>query len=302
VSNDNEKEQDSELEYVFENLRKNKNAEDKIEFGGDWMMIDFNEYLYVHCDDDSITINDGEMHWHPSDCFKILQNLTDIADGNVIFISRVFRSSAILYTRMIEKEKYEKNREKYLAKKGLRIYSGNRIIKRNGNTWEERLFSSMTSEEKRHMTLKYMSRLNDLLATDNFLEGFYDGGPVVVGDLETYVLKMDNPTDKNKTIQLDILGEPDLSFLDNFYDAYELDLDEGDENFDSNIKKIYALLKPILCNKIISVTGFNRGSGFDGIVAFEQIDHALLDLEYSNLVFKVWNGDVDQSIIERMTK
>jgi hypothetical protein len=302
VIDDNEKEQCSEFECVFENLRKNKNVRDKIEFGGDWMMINFNEYLYVHCDEDCIAINDIERHWHPNNCSEILQSLTDIADGNVIFISRVLGSGVILYTKMIEKEKYEKKMGKYLAKKGLRIYSGNRIIKREGNTWEERLFLSMTTEEKRHITLKYMTELNVLLASDSFLERFYDGGCVIVSDFETVVLKMDNPTDKNKTILLDILGEPDISFLDNFYDAWDLDLIEGDEHFDSNLKKIYALLKTILCNKIISVTGLCNGSEFNGIVAFEHIDPDYADPKYSSLVFQVWNGDVDRSIIERMTK
>jgi hypothetical protein len=74
------KEQGAGLEYVFENLRENKNIGDKIDFGGDWMMITFNEYLYIHCCDDCITINDGQIHWHPIDGFEMLQWLSDVAD------------------------------------------------------------------------------------------------------------------------------------------------------------------------------------------------------------------------------
>jgi len=160
-----------------------------------------------------------------------------------------------------------------------------------------------TLESKRQLTLKHMEALNNLLETDKFAERFYDGGSMMVGKNERFLLKMGNPLEKDKSIRLVILDDPDLTFLNNFYDADDLDLEEEDtiENFESNLKKIHSLLKPILDNEIISINGLCNGHLFNAIFNRKQLN-SNLDSHYINLDFKVWNGNVDDDIIEKITK
>ena len=82
-------------------------------------------------------INEGLTHWHPGDDEDIVQEVIDIANGNFVFLeSRGFFTRPRKYGRIcnsaikiMDKEKFEKKKEKYFTKKHLRIYAGNEIIK-----------------------------------------------------------------------------------------------------------------------------------------------------------------------------
>jgi len=152
-----------------------------------------------------------------------------------------------------------------------------------------------------------MTELNNLLAADNFVERFYDGGTEIHDDCEFYLLKMDNPLDKNKSIRLRVTDEPDLSFLNSFYDSEDLSLEEENtaESFESNLLKIYSFLKPVISNEIISVSDSRNGHlRFNWILTLEQADHTDLNSRFYSeldLDFQVWTGSVDNSIIEIIT-
>jgi len=299
--------------YVYEILRNHENIGDKIKINDnhDTIEIQFHEFLYVYGYHDCVEISDSISnlaHWHPNGYGALLKTLTDIANGEIIFVQGTRRYSKAL--KVFSKEEFETKKKKYLKNKHLRIYTGTGIIKRDGECQEnaQYLFKQrlMPRELRKQLTLEYMDALNRLLTADHFVERFYDGGSVMFDyfDLECFVLKMDHPTEDNKSIQLDILSEPDLSFLNNFYDAEDLDLEEENtaENFESNLAKIYALLKPIISNEIVSVSGLSDGGHqFHGIYRVKRARFARLDGYARNLEFQVWNGEVERDLIEIMT-
>jgi len=102
--------------------------------------ISFNEHLRVHGATDIININRNTMHIHFDDDVDELKTwLSKVANGEIIFIENMCwfspkRLTGILLLpwnlRMIDRAKFEKNKEKFLSKKYLRIYTGNEIIKK----------------------------------------------------------------------------------------------------------------------------------------------------------------------------
>lgn len=105
----------------------------------DTIAIDFNEYLHLDIDDIKIILNNGLTHWHPADEEDIIQNVTAIANGDIVFIERRdFFTLPRRYGRvcdhaikMLEKKNFEKKKDKFLLKKHLRVYTGIEIIKRS---------------------------------------------------------------------------------------------------------------------------------------------------------------------------
>ena len=129
------------MKFVYDELSKIENlgAKLKINETQEWIHIDFHEYLHLDISDDYISPNEGLTHWHPGDEADIIREVTEIANGNIIFLERRgFFTRPRKYGRIwdnalciLDKEKFEKRKEKYLAKKHLRIYTGNEIIKRS---------------------------------------------------------------------------------------------------------------------------------------------------------------------------
>jgi hypothetical protein len=129
------------MKYVFDELSKMENLIGKLKINEtqDVISVDFHEYLHLDISDDYILLNEGLTHWHPDDEEDIIQDIIDIAKGNVVYLeSRGFFTRPRKYGRIcdgalkiLDKEKFEKKKEKFLTKKHLRIYSGNEIIKRS---------------------------------------------------------------------------------------------------------------------------------------------------------------------------
>ena len=67
----------------------------------------------------------------------LIEQLTEIADGNVVFIEnicrfhmrRLFFGSA---PKRVTRERFEKKKARYFSERYLRIYTGNEIIKKDG--------------------------------------------------------------------------------------------------------------------------------------------------------------------------
>ncbi len=160
------------------------------------------------------------------------------------------------------------------------IKLANEYLNKNGNS------------KNKNLTIDYMKRLNELLLNDGFKESFIFDSSKIIENIECYILKITNPIEEDKTISLCILDYPDLSFLDNFYDDYDLNLTD---NFDNNVKKIYDLLKPILKNEIISVTS----KEFGGIFTKEQYkiskEKNYFWENYKNVKIQIWNGKLEDN-------
>jgi len=130
------------MNKVYDTLRANENIRDKLTINEshnlfDSFNIDFNEFLrltvYVETRDPNyytVELNGGLTHWHHDDDEALLQDLAELANGEVIFIENM-RLLSLSKIKAIEKEKFEKKKARYFAKKCLRIYTGNSIIKRN---------------------------------------------------------------------------------------------------------------------------------------------------------------------------
>ena len=129
----------SEIEYVRETLRNNENIGDRIRIDDarTYVEIEFHEYLHISADEDRVMINfDDNAHWHPGGTEDLIEQLTEIANGNVVFVEnmcrfhprRLFFGSA---PKRMTRAEFEKKKAKYLCKKYLRIYTGNEIVKRS---------------------------------------------------------------------------------------------------------------------------------------------------------------------------
>ena len=127
---------------MYDKLSKIENLRGKLKMNEtqDFISVDFHEYLLLGISDDMIELNEGLTHWHPDDVQDIIRNVTDIANGEIIFIERrgFFTRPRKWGVRIcnnalkaLEKKKFEKKKEKYLAKKHVRIYTGNAVIKRS---------------------------------------------------------------------------------------------------------------------------------------------------------------------------
>ena len=141
------------MNRVYERLKNNDNFKDKLNFNEiencltivlhDYLSLDYFEGNYTSaCDEGLINLKRTEgdevskrltpfvTHWHITDDDEALEVINELANGNEIFIDDV-RGFKFFKLRVMSKEKFEKKKEKYMAKKYLRIYSGKSIIKRN---------------------------------------------------------------------------------------------------------------------------------------------------------------------------
>ena len=133
------------MNRIYEKLKGNKNFKDKLIFDEikNCLTITFHEYLrleyfegnYTACYDEGL-INfyygsfNNAGHQHIQDDEEALETVIGFSNGNEIFIEDTSRFS-LVKLRVLEKKNFEKKKEKYMAKKSLRIYSGNSIIKRS---------------------------------------------------------------------------------------------------------------------------------------------------------------------------
>jgi hypothetical protein len=127
------------MRHIYDELRNIENLRDKLKINEthDVIRIDFHEYFHLNISGDCIWLNEGVTHWHPSDDAEIIQDVLNIANGNDVylesidFFTRTSKYGRICHNelRILDKEKFEKKKENYLAKKHLRIYTVNEIIK-----------------------------------------------------------------------------------------------------------------------------------------------------------------------------
>ena len=118
------------MKFVYDELSKIENLKDKMVLSEcqTSIIINIHEYLRLYVDDDYIDINQL-THWHPWDDEQIIEDITEIASGDIVYVEDIrFFSTSI---KSMTKEKFEKKKEKYMNKKHLRIYSGKSIIKRS---------------------------------------------------------------------------------------------------------------------------------------------------------------------------
>lgn len=127
------------MSKIYEILRNNQNLSGKLKVdeANGCIDINFNEYLHLsilvpppnHRPEYTITLNDDLTHWH-DDEEDFLESLTEIANGSIIFIENRCRFS-FNKIKIMEKEKFEKKKERYFSRRHLRIYTGNSIMKRD---------------------------------------------------------------------------------------------------------------------------------------------------------------------------
>ncbi|MDR2572243.1 MAG: hypothetical protein LBD23_18360 [Oscillospiraceae bacterium] len=131
------------MNRIYEKLRTEDFFKDKLEFdeAKNRLTITFNEYMrldylegdYKAANDEGvILLNNSLTHWHITDDEEAVELVSASANGDVIYIEDT-RFFAFTKLRIMEKETFEKKKEKYMTKIYLRIYTGNAIIKRNGN-------------------------------------------------------------------------------------------------------------------------------------------------------------------------
>ena len=136
------------MNRLYEKLKDNENFKGKLKFdeSKNCLMIVFHEYLwleyfegdYTACWDEGLinlcgSFKDFTAHWHIQSDDEALKAVIDFTNEDAICIEDTnsnFLSFSSL--RIMKKEKFERKKEKYMAKKSLRIYSTGAIIKRNG--------------------------------------------------------------------------------------------------------------------------------------------------------------------------
>jgi hypothetical protein len=100
--------------------------------------IEFNEFLWIHGATDILYVNKDINHFHfDNDIVAIKKWLLDIAEGKIVFLEDTSKFSLKMFNpfqpwglKIISRDEFEDNKDKLLAKKHLRIYTGNEIIKR----------------------------------------------------------------------------------------------------------------------------------------------------------------------------
>ncbi len=76
-------------------------------------------------------MNDGFTHWHTQEDEDAVEIIASIAGDDFVFIEKhPFWEKA--KGKLMKKEAFEKKKTRYMRRKTLRIYTGSRIIKRNG--------------------------------------------------------------------------------------------------------------------------------------------------------------------------
>ena len=127
------------MNRLYEKLAKQEFFNDKLKWdeAKNCLTITFNEHLrfdylegnYKSAKDEGYLSLDGTPnHWHIQDDDEILEIVTAFATGELICIKDTSFFSFAKF-RILEKEKFQKKKAKYMARKSLRIYTGNQIIK-----------------------------------------------------------------------------------------------------------------------------------------------------------------------------
>ncbi len=128
------------LNRIYEILRNNTDFDGKLKYddAANRLTIVFHEYLrldYIEGNDTAVTgeglilLNDDLTHWHIQEDEEALEIVTAIAGGDDVFIERHKLRRNV---KLMDKEKFAKKRERYMRRKSLRIYTGTKIIKRDG--------------------------------------------------------------------------------------------------------------------------------------------------------------------------
>ena len=135
------------MNRIYEKLRNDENFRGKLVYheAENRLAIVFHTHLYLDymegnyasvCDEGYLQLCgtfDFARHWHIRDDAEVLAIVADLASGDEIFIENTKRSALSLFTRKcMGKERFEKKKRKYMAKKHLLIYSGKEIIKESG--------------------------------------------------------------------------------------------------------------------------------------------------------------------------
>ena len=129
------------MNRIYELLKNNECFADKLmlDEATNRLGIVFHEYLrleYIEgnytaaTDEGLILLNDGSTHWHIQEDEEAIETITSVASGDYVFMERRTLLGSIKL-RLMNKEKFAKNRDRYMRRKSLRIYTGTEIIKRN---------------------------------------------------------------------------------------------------------------------------------------------------------------------------
>ena len=124
---------------LYEKLKNDEFFKDKLKIDetNDCLTITFNQYLYLDyfegsyksASDEGLILFRGDLtHWHIQDDGEALEIVSDFTNGDVICIET---KSFFLTPRIVfmKKEKFEKEKERYMKRKFVLIYTGNAIIK-----------------------------------------------------------------------------------------------------------------------------------------------------------------------------
>ena len=137
----------TQMNRIYEQLKNDEYFRDKLRFDK-WvydktkscLIITFHEYLrlcymegnYKSASDEGVILfNESELnHWHICEDDEVFEILNAFANGDVICIEDV-SLFAVKKLRLLDKEKFENKKARYMTKKSVRIYTGNEIIKRS---------------------------------------------------------------------------------------------------------------------------------------------------------------------------
>ena len=130
------------MNRIYELLKNNECFADKLTLdeATNRLTIVFHEYLrleYIEgnysaaTDEGLILLNDDLTHWHIQEDEEASETITSVASGDYVFMERRTLLGSVKL-RLMDKEKFEKKRDRYMRRKSLRIYTGTEIIKRDG--------------------------------------------------------------------------------------------------------------------------------------------------------------------------
>ncbi|MCL2851057.1 MAG: hypothetical protein FWE01_01710 [Firmicutes bacterium] len=153
---------------VFEKLKKNKNISNKITLSENKQSLEikFHGFLHVTVFDEGheYTVSTKETHWHLDTDDEVIRNLTEIANGDIVFI----RNTGLFAQgiKIVMRDEMEAMFGKPLfGRKNQRIYTGNMIFKREkGQCFEWELIPTDPPEE----SSTYLIPRNELTSTLNY--------------------------------------------------------------------------------------------------------------------------------------
>lgn len=132
------------MNRIYEKLKDDDFFKDRLDFDEtrNCLTVVFHEYLrleyfeanYTSASDEGIIYfshaifnNTGHQHVYADE--EVLETLSDLAKGSEVFLVDTSKHS-LAKVKVMTREGFAQKKDRYLAKKSLRIYSGNSIIKR----------------------------------------------------------------------------------------------------------------------------------------------------------------------------